>query len=538
MTPPLRAWQQSALTKFLATEGNFMLAACPGSGKTRFALTVAKREMDQGRARRVVIVVPWEVLCDQMIREAAKVGLKLVSADHGKRFAQEPPGYHGVVTTYASVASQPLLYRRNAANSLVVLDEVHHAGDATTWGASLLQAFPDVVARRLLMTGTPWRRDNVPIPFSDYDDDRLHVDYAYTFKDAWSETPSSSRPIRDINFHRIDTHCRWIDGKGSHNLRLSAASPDEEPAALSNALTHDGDWWAAAWQRADAVLTSKRLTVPDAGGLVIADDQARARQYADYIKRRTGREPALVISDNDDASRHLSDFAGGASPWCVTVRKVSEGVDIPRLEVLMYATNILTPLFFHQAVGRVIRRRGQADDNKADIFLPASPSLERMCADIEEMLRHAIEQREERDSREGVAPSTSTRVNLGNLHAEYLGVIQQDGVDVSGDILDLVSNSLPAPVASYAPQIAVAIKRSGLLLAPQPVKSDPLPPTREERERQANRLASRRDALLGFEPGTTNKQACKRYGRRAELPDSDLEHQIAWLQEQIERHLQ
>jgi superfamily II DNA or RNA helicase len=54
----------------------------------------------------------------------------------------------------------------------------------------------------------------------------------------------------------------------------------------------------------------------------------------------------------------------------VAVRMVSEGVDVPRLAVGVYATSTATPLFFAQAIGRYVRARRRGET--ASIFLPSS----------------------------------------------------------------------------------------------------------------------------------------------------------------------
>ena len=74
--------------------------------------------------------------------------------------------FRGAVVTYAQVAAAPALHRAAppTRRTLVVLDEVHHAGDALSWGDAVREAF-EPAARRLALTGTPFRSDENPIPF-------------------------------------------------------------------------------------------------------------------------------------------------------------------------------------------------------------------------------------------------------------------------------------------------------------------------------------------------------------------------------------
>ena len=122
---------------------------------------------------------------------------------------------------------------------------------------------------------------------------------------------------------------------------------------------------------ADTRLTEVRRHVPDAGGLVIATDQTSARAYAAHAARITGEAPTVVLSDDAGAERRIEAFAAGDSRWMVAVRMVSEGVDVPRLCVGVYATSTSTPLFFAQAVGRFVRARRRGET--ASVFLPSVP---------------------------------------------------------------------------------------------------------------------------------------------------------------------
>src|SRR5690606_18723914 len=112
-------------------------------------------------------------------------------------------------------------------------------------------------------------------------------------------------------------------------------------------------------------------SIPDAGGLVIATDHRAARAYADILEQITGAAPIVVLSDDPGASLRIEEFATGDQRWLVAVRMVSEGVDVPRLSVGVYATSAATPLYFAQAVGRFVRARRRGET--ASIFLPSVP---------------------------------------------------------------------------------------------------------------------------------------------------------------------
>src|SRR5207302_109048 len=181
----LRAWQRRALTKYLTTKPrDFLAVATPGAGKTTFALRLASELLTDRTVDQVTVVAPTEHLKHQWAASAARVGLALDS-----NFSNTTGGtsgdYHGVVVTYAQVASHPYKHRVRTENrrTLVILDEIHHAGDAKSWGDAIREAFTPAV-RRLALTGTPFRSDDSPIPFVEYEPDgdgvlRSRADHSY-----------------------------------------------------------------------------------------------------------------------------------------------------------------------------------------------------------------------------------------------------------------------------------------------------------------------------------------------------------------------
>ncbi len=142
-------------------------------------------------------------------------------------------------------------------------------------------------------------------------------------------------------------------------------------------------------EAADKRLTEVRRGMPDAAGLVIATDHEDARAYAARLRRLTGSRPVVVLSDDPAASRKIAAFADSGDRWMVAVRMVSEGVDIPRLAVGVYATSVGTALFFAQAVGRFVRARQRGET--ASVFLPSIPVLLGYAAELEAERDHVLQ---------------------------------------------------------------------------------------------------------------------------------------------------
>jgi superfamily II DNA or RNA helicase len=389
----LRAWQTEALEQYHRDEPtDFLCVATPGAGKTTFALKVAKDLLDARRIKRIVVVTPTEHLKVQWADAAARVGIHLDPGNNTKRGRSKE--FVGSTVTYAGVSVRPWVYEGIclSQDTLVILDEVHHAGDSLSWGEALLEGFK-YAARRLLLTGTPFRSDENPIPFVTYDEapDGARIsraDYSYGYADALEDNV-----VRPVVFMTYGGPMRWRT-KAGDEVAANLGEPltkDITSQAWRTALDPKGEWISAVLTAADKRLTETRRHIPDAGGLVIASNQTQARAYARVLQSITGEKPTLVLSDEAKGSERIDAFSQSEDRWMVAVRMVSEGVDVPRLTVGVYATATQTPLFFAQAVGRFVRlrRRGEL----ATVFLPTVPVILAHAGSLERQRDHVLGRR-------------------------------------------------------------------------------------------------------------------------------------------------
>jgi superfamily II DNA or RNA helicase len=391
-TQALRGWQRRALVRYLgAKPRDFLAVATPGAGKTAFALRIAGELLADGTVERITVVVPTEHLKSQWALAAARVGIAL-DPKFTNSSAQTSSEYHGVVVTYAQVASHPTRHRVRTENyrTLVVFDEIHHGGDAKSWGEAIREAFADAT-RRLALTGTPFRSDDSAIPFVTYEPDgdglmRSRADHTYGYAEALGDGV-----VRPVVFLAYSGEARWRDSAGEeHAARLGEPLTAEQTArAWRTALNPAGEWIPAVLQAADKRLNQLREGgMPDAGAMVIASDQTAARAYAEVLTKLSGQAPTVVLSDDPGSSARIADYSAGTSPWLVAVRMVSEGVDVPRLAVGVYATSASTPLFFAQAIGRFVRSRQPGET--ASIFLPSVPNLLLLASEMEAQRNHVL----------------------------------------------------------------------------------------------------------------------------------------------------
>jgi len=393
--PPLRTWQRRALSAYLLRRpGDFLAVATPGAGKTALALRVAAELLADRTVAAVTVVTPTEHLKTQWAAAAAVLGIPLDPTFRNADGATAGD-FRGAVLTYAQVAAAPGLHRARTAarRTLVVLDEVHHAGDALSWGDAVRESFAPA-ARRLALTGTPFRSDENAIPFVRYEPEpdgalRSVADHAYGYGEALRDGV-----VRPVIFLAYSGEARWRTRAGDElSARLGEPGTAEHVArAWRTALDPAGDWVPAVLAAADTRLSQLRVGgMPDAGGLVIASDQAAARAYAGRLREIIGEPPVVVLSDDRGASARIARFAASSQRWMVAVRMVSEGVDVPRLAVGVYATSASTPLFFAQAVGRFVRARRAGET--ASVFLPSVPPLLRLAEELEAVRDHVLGRR-------------------------------------------------------------------------------------------------------------------------------------------------
>jgi superfamily II DNA or RNA helicase len=214
--------------------------------------------------------------------------------------------------------------------------------------------------------------------------------------------------VRPVLFLAYSGEMHWRTRAGDE-ISATLGTPmtkDQIAQAWRTALDPEGEWIERVLEAADRRLTEVRRGMPDAAGLVIATDHETARAYAAHLRRISGERPVVVLSDDPTASKRIGKFSNSADRWMVAVRMVSEGVDVPRLAVGVYATSVSTPLFFAQAVGRFVRARKRGET--ASVFVPSVPVLLSFAAELEAERDHVVAT-VQKDAEEELAEAQRTR---------------------------------------------------------------------------------------------------------------------------------
>jgi superfamily II DNA or RNA helicase len=457
MTHALRRWQEQALAVYWSQDRppqDFLVHATPGAGKTRFAGELAQQLRQRRWVDRIIVVTPTDHLRRQWAAALAALGLDL-AADADNALARLRPDAAGAVVTYAQVASKPAVHRARATakRSLILLDEIHHCGDAAAWGEAVAEAF-DPARLRVGLTGTPFRSaPGERIPFVQYDagDEPGELvcrpDVSYGYAEALADGV-----VRPVVFAAYSGTTRWAVSEAEAFAEREAVlgeaglSRSDEDAAWRTALDPAGQWVRHVLAAMDDRINYLRANgMPRAAGLVLAADQDTARGYAAAASEVLGIEPVVILSDDPDANRRIAAFERGDARLAVAVRMISEGVDIPRVAVIGYLSRAAKELIWQQSVGRALRKSSpRAAHEVATVFLPAVRPLLDLAARMEEERNHVVRVRHD-DLTDIVIEPAQTEAGLGEqfvaLGAEAsFGHVLHAGRAVTGDVIDLTED--------------------------------------------------------------------------------------------------
>lgn len=521
---PLRAWQAEAASAVFAHDGpSFLASATPAAGKTTFGLHVAHRMLSEGRVARVVVVAPTTHICRQWAADAARYGIDL-EPNRPNSAGPEPRDRHGLSVTYQTVAAGAGPHRRRCEQvpTLVIADEPHHMGEQAAWGRQTVAAF-EGARFRLLLSGTPFRSDNTAIPWVSYDGDGVScADYAYGYTDALLDGV-----CRPVTFHPYEGDMEWVSDGRRRSADFAVGLPAAESARrLRTALDPEGDWITRVLRDADIRLRELRAGAhPDAGALVIAMDKEHAEALAERLGRITGQRPEVVTSDAADASMRIARFAAGSSPWLVSVLMVSEGVDIPRLRVGVYATAARTELFFRQVVGRFIRRTPAPRGQMSHVYMPADPRLKALAGAIEEERNHALVHETASDApaveRERSEPTEAFRAlwSSGRPDDQVLQTTEPgEPLQLFADPGAPATPAGPGPVIVAAMPAPVPVSEPAVEVAATAAPSRPAGETAHERRERLRELRRELVATRSRQTGEPHKVIHARINRASGAP--------------------
>lgn len=402
-TLTLRDYQRTCLreliTKMNIGQRTLAVAATMGAGKTILSLRWLHALLERVVVRIGIVVVPTDNLRLQFCRDAKAIGLHAYAVtatpdkhnNPAKRVScipgfdgPLPPDAHLIVITYAQLASEANVLALEAicseAATAWVFDEVHHSGDgrasddpALSWADGMSRAAKGA-AYRLLTTATPNRTDGRPIPFLTYIGGVPQFDFVYDYENGLGDGH-----LRVVEFILMDGMVKWWTFKdGELQSRLTDEIPREQLSKrLNTAINADHQWVSESLDIGTHLIHDMRAQKRhrDAGGLVVAKNKKEADKIAALLVKKGARGVVVVTYDDTEASSKIDAFRDSDDEWIVAVRMVSEGIDIKRLRVIVYATNVTTELLFLQILGRVLRIINGIRPQVAHVIIPPDPRI-------------------------------------------------------------------------------------------------------------------------------------------------------------------
>ncbi|WP_144211784.1 DEAD/DEAH box helicase [Shewanella donghaensis] len=387
----LRQWQSEcvnhALKHFHTNQRHFLCLATPGAGKTVMAAEVAARLFEQGLIDFVLCFSP-SVNILQSIQQTFSHRLEC-------RF-DGVIGSVGCSYTYQGMLSFKedfwQLLKRNRV--LVIFDEIHHCSgstleDANAWGEEILFNIQDQAQYTLALTGTPWRSDQAPIVLSRYldPDNQIQCDYVYGLKEAVRDGVCRNPKIVLIDNEELSVtnQDNEIQTFSSLEALFKGSSISYQSVIKNNLAIHH------VLSLAIDKLENIRQLNPSAAGLVVASSIAHASHILEMLKKTFEQTATIVTYQEVAPSDTINKFKHDNTQWIVSVGMISEGTDIPRLQVCCHLSRVKTELYFRQILGRILRTT-RALDQQAWLFTFAEPKLAEFAHRIELELpdRHVV----------------------------------------------------------------------------------------------------------------------------------------------------
>ena len=546
----LREWQAKAV-QACANERHALVVATPGAGKTVFAAHHVQGLIARGALDYVIVIVPSVALISSWQQSWSGQGMELTSqATSGRTW---PRAFQGVVMTYAKMANMLATFEtwdRRGLRFAVVFDEIHHTADANQWG-NAAQSLGQMASRILAMTGTPFRNDGQAMRWVRYDaDGYCQPQFRYSYGDAVREGV-----CRAVEFQTDDGDLRMLHNGQQREWRISDTPHKSEDISTASRIAYDGDLphLQGLIQHAVRQLDEYRKHDPDAACLFVCrpgqndQDNKHVEVVSRLITKLTGQLPVVVTHDEEEAHDKLRRFRQGTSRFLVSVRMVSEGIDIPRLRVLCLATAPQSRLLFHQLVGRVVRVEPGRQHDRGCVVMSKFPHMMEWAADMEQQAQEALREIQRRDQIESQDDDRQLKLGpiaLGATH-EHAGAIYA-GETIEADEIaaaDQILQSDPVTLSGITAVQAAMIVRK--VSGPSSVPAPATPAQSQEQDR--NTLRKRITQLVKQWCAITKKQHKLAYTELfsfmavrdmddlcANAPMQKLRNAITWVERRIE----
>ena len=369
----LRQWQVScinkALKQYLNGRSHFLTLATPGAGKTLMASELADQLLKNNLVDLIICFSPSSIVSQDF---SQSLQLRINERFDGLL------GAKGHSLTYQSLQylDKDFWQLFDRYRVFVIFDEIHHCAGSTidnanAWGEQIILNIQDKAKYTLALTGTPWRSDAAPIVLSNYlhPNSKISCDFVYGLAEAIQDDVCRVPQIIAIDNNNISV----IDEEETKTfssfkcLLAQSIIPYKEIIENESVIKY-------VISSAQEKLTAIRSINSDAAGLIVASSVDHARQISTLMKCWFNEDSAVVTYKESEPTTIIQQFRHAKTKWIISVGMISEGTNIPRLQVCCHLTNIKTEMHFRQILGRILRMTG-SNNQEAIMYMPAEPKL-------------------------------------------------------------------------------------------------------------------------------------------------------------------
>lgn len=335
----LRDYQDEAVAAVavdLDRKKRALLVLATGLGKTVVGGEVIGRYLRSAGAGDVLVVAHQKELVNQLERALwrhlpKRVPTQVLTGD------DQPRNLSGV--TFATVTSALTAVLRGWRPGLVMVDETHHVGEVGQY-EQLLNILQD--SPQFGVTATPWRGDAYDIEHH-FGPASYKLGIEEGMRRGYLTSVDYRLFVDNIDWDLVRTHSQHSYSIKDLNARLFLPQRDE---AVIEALK---DAWHAT---------------PAPRAIVFCQTIEHCERMQGRLRTVPGWESAAAIHNGlakREQQQRLLDFRAGRISILVAVDILNEGVDVPDVNLLVFARVTHSRRIFVQQLGRGLRLRAGKD---------------------------------------------------------------------------------------------------------------------------------------------------------------------------------
>ena len=400
----LRQWQSDAFDVVTTSNNKVkLIEAAPAAGKTFFAGVCANHYINNTKINNFVIIVSPTINIQENFINEFHNHFKIELNDK-VNMSNPLVNYNGVSITYNALCNNDIIetfkiWVNNGCDIMFIFDEIHHSSELNKWG-NIFKKCSKISDNIICLTGTPFRSDNIKIPMINYDSEGTCIpDYKYNYSKCVQDNV-----CREIFFYTGDGSAKYAINGTLYSQELSKTQQNSISHVANTIFDSDQSFFKNFFIEANKKLNEYRKIDKNAGGIIICqpgydkNDNRKLNKIAKTVYEITGEMPCVVASDIENSNAKINEFRNDSTKWIISIKMISEGVDIKRLKVGLIATNVNSELAFRQFIGRVLRINNLKNEREdATVFIPGFQHMLEMASRIREEAKCGIDSIKEKN---------------------------------------------------------------------------------------------------------------------------------------------